>query len=44
VKIIAVTGWAPNNVAEVGEFTVFMQKPVDLDCFAVTIRKLAVAA
>ena len=38
--IIAVTGWAQKHLPEAAEFTAFIQKPVDLDKLAMTIRQL----
>lgn len=41
--IIAVTGWSPTDaVCTDGQFSAFIQKPVDLDQLEVTIQRLAV--
>jgi CheY-like chemotaxis protein len=41
--IIAVTGWSPKDaVCSDGQFSAFMQKPVDLDQLEATIQRLAV--
>jgi two-component system, OmpR family, aerobic respiration control sensor histidine kinase ArcB len=43
--VIAVTGWAPKDVVpNLKEFTAFMQKPVNLDYLAMTIRNLVAVA